>query len=110
MPSTNNIKDIIWDTTAPPPVTTGINLAASSEGKVMAYPNPCGSQVNFSSTNLSEQYVSIYDLTGRKMDEATMKNGKTTLNTSNYSNGVYLFMLSDQSGNVIDRGKFTVQK
>jgi hypothetical protein len=108
--TSSTVKDIIWDTTAPPPVTTGITIAGSSGGKINAYPNPCNSQVNFSSSNEAEQYLDIFDVTGRLLDKVEMKNGMATLNTGSYSNGVYIYTLTDQTGNQEDRGKFSVQK
>lgn len=107
--TTSTIKDIIWDTTAPPPVITGIT-AIHGSGKTMVYPNPCGAQVNFSTANMAEQYLAIFDLTGRQLDRIIMKNGMSSLNTNAYSNGLYMYTLTDQSGNVVDRGKFSVQK
>lgn len=108
--TSSTIKDLIWDTTAPPPVTTAINEMSSLGGNIHVYPNPCSSQVNFSSADKTEQYLTVYDVTGRKVDMTEMKNGLAMLNTNPYSNGVYIYLITDTSGNVTDRGKFTVSK
>ncbi|HTB32512.1 MAG TPA: T9SS type A sorting domain-containing protein [Bacteroidia bacterium] len=108
--TSSTIKDIIWDTTAPPPVTTAINEMRSSGRNINAYPNPCSSQISFSSADKTEQYLAVYDVAGRKIETTEMKNGLAMLNTASYSNGVYLYVLTDTSGNITGRGKFSVSK
>lgn len=107
--TTSNVKDIIWDTTAPAPVLTGLSELSNS-GKTYVYPNPASSRITIESANQPGLYLTIFDITGRKIDRTEMYNGKTVLNTSTYNNGVYIYTLTDPSGSLIDRGKFTVQK
>ncbi len=107
--TTSNVKDIIWDTNAPPPVLTGLNKVGSS-GKTFVYPNPCGNSLTIQSASTSDLYLTVFDITGREIDRAGMPNGKSILNTGTYTNGVYIYTVTDQAGIQIDRGKFTVQK
>lgn len=107
--TTSNVKDIIWDTTAPAPVTTSVNRI-SNQNVTIVYPNPCTTSAKFLTSAKNASTVSIFDISGRMIDRVSMKNGIATYNTSAFSNGMYLYEINDLSGNVIDRGKFSVQK
>ena len=98
------VKDIIWDASAPAGIktitqTTGINV----------YPNPCSTQITFQSANQNEQYVTIYDITGRQIEKADMKNGILNVNTAVYAKGMYLYKMTDTNGKSLGEGKFSVQ-
>ncbi|HTA28215.1 MAG TPA: T9SS type A sorting domain-containing protein [Bacteroidia bacterium] len=102
----DTINDVFWDASAPAP--TGIN-EISINNNVNVYPNPANNRINFVTGIKQDLYLSIYDLTGREMDKIAVKNGISTLNTNAYNNGIYLYSLTDNSGNLVDRGKFIVQ-
>ncbi len=101
-----NVVDLVWDTTAPFP--TSIN-EISIKNNINVYPNPANTQVTFMSSIKDIQYIAISDIAGRQLEKIAVKNGVYNLNTSSYSNGLYLYNVTDQSGNLLDRGKFTVQ-
>jgi hypothetical protein len=82
----------------------------SQQHNTRVYPNPCSSQVNFLYSAQSTMNIYVYDITGRQISQTEMLNGTASLNTSDYSNGMYLYRITDKSGNVLDNGKFTVQK
>jgi len=98
--------DIIWDASAPNP--TGIN-EISVKNSVNVYPNPANTQITFNTVSNASQYITIYDVTGRQLERVAVKNGISVLNTGAYSNGVYLFNVTDNSGILLDQGKFVVQ-
>lgn len=102
----DTIKDVIWDTTAKIP--SAINQI-SLKNSVNVYPNPANNQINFLTGVKGDLYISICDITGREMEKVAVKNGNAILNTSSYTNGLYLFNLTDSSGNLVDRGKFIIQ-
>ncbi len=105
-PSTGAYENLIWDTTAMP---LGIN-ELSYNSKVITYPNPCSSQITFQVTsNTQAQFIGVYDITGRLVDNIEMKNNMSVLNTNAYSSGMYLYTINDKNGNIIDRGKFMVK-
>ncbi len=105
-PTFDTIVDVVWDTNAPAP--TSIN-EISVANNVNVYPNPANNQINFVTGIKQDAYISIYDLTGRELDKVAVKNGMSALNTNTYNNGIYLYSLTDNSGNLLDRGKFIVQ-
>jgi hypothetical protein len=102
--NTTNVQNVIWDTNAPASVNE-----VSYNGKVSTYPNPCTSQITFTTTVNTLQYINVYDVTGRKVEQVEMKNGTTNVNTSVFAPGMYLYTLTDMNGSPLDRGKFMVK-
>jgi hypothetical protein len=99
------VKSFEWYAGKP----NGINEVSQAH-HTLVYPNPASTQVTFRFSAQNAQYISVYDLTGREITKAEMLNGTSVLNTSSFSNGLYLFRLTDKSGNVLDNGKFTIQQ
>lgn len=102
--TSNTVKSIVWDTTAP----AGIN-ELSITGKVSAYPVPCTSQITFTTTGNATGYINVYDIAGRKIEQVEMKNDMVNVNTGSYATGMYLYTMTDQNGNILDNGKFMVK-
>jgi Secretion system C-terminal sorting domain len=73
------------------------------------YPNPSSSLINIVvKSSKANGYVKIVDITGREIESSLFNNGKSQLNTSAYANGMYLYLITDMNGNLLDKGKFTV--
>jgi len=73
------------------------------------YPNPASSSINFVlNSGNANGYIKIIDLAGREIEATTFSNGRAKLNTSSYASGMYLYLMTDTSGNLLDNGKFTV--
>lgn len=107
--TSSTVKDVVWDTTAPAPL--GIN-EISTKSNVNVYPNPANTEVTFNiyaSAANGGKYITIYDITGRQLEQAEVKNRVAVVNTESYSNGVYLYSLTDNSGTLLDHGKFIIQ-
>ena len=86
----------------------GINeISHSAFTKV--YPNPCTTQITFSCSSSHARQISVFDVAGRELSSREIKNGLINLNTSSYSNGMYFYRVSNDSGTILDRGKFIVQ-
>jgi len=96
----------MWDTTAALP--SAINNI-SIKNNVNIFPDPANNQVNFITGVKQDAFIFIYDITGREIEKVAVKNSNAMLNTGSYSNGVYLYSLTDNSGNLLDQGKFVVQ-
>jgi hypothetical protein len=58
------------------------------------YPNPTFDKLNFSSTNSDDFNISIYDLLGKRVMEAT-KNVNSSLDISTLDSGIYILKLND---------------
>lgn len=76
------------------------------------YPNPATSYITF---DLQKGYqkgltITVFNFLGKKMTETPNVNEKTTLALTDFSRGVYIYHLTDQSGKVINTGKFQVSR
>ncbi len=80
--------------------------------KVKIYPNPASTYITFDLQKNFQKGLSIqiYHFLGRKMFETQNITEKTNINLSDYNRGVYIYHLRDQSGKLIDSGKFQVSK
>ncbi|MET3876174.1 hypothetical protein [Chitinophaga sp. OAE865] len=52
----------------------------------------------------------VYNFLGKKIDQLKGISSKTTVSLDNYYNGLYIFQLRDQRGNLVESGKFNVVK
>lgn len=89
-------------------VNAGINSISHSI-LTSVYPNPCKTEITFNCSSPDARQISVFDITGRQISTQEITNGILIMNTSAYSAGMYFYMVSDISGNVLDRGKFIVQ-
>ena len=76
------------------------------------YPNPATSYITF---DLQKGYqkgltITVFNFLGKKMTETPNVNEKTTLSLNEFTRGVYIYHITDQSGKVIDTGKFQVSR
>ena len=99
-------------------LTAGTSKAQDSRnpitgGPVLStYPNPATAYITF---DLQKGYqkgltIAVFNFLGKKMIERPNVAEKTTLSTTDFSRGVYIYHLIDQSGKVIDTGKFQVSR
>jgi hypothetical protein len=60
------------------------------------YPNPAKDEFVISVKDYSKvDFAEIYDVTGKKMDQIYIDKNATTVNSSNYSKGIYLVKFTD---------------
>lgn len=76
------------------------------------YPNPATSYITF---DVQKGYqkgftIAVFNFLGKKMIETPNVSEKTTLQLNEFNRGVYIYHLLDQSGKVIDTGKFQVSR
>lgn len=87
----------------------GVDNIQQDNAGVSVYPNPANTLVNIATKATSQTgYINVADITGREVETLPFNNGKAELNTSGYANGIYLYMITDMNGNLLDRGKFSV--
>ena len=69
-------------------------------------PNPVQDllTVSYDSTFAEELVLSVFTLDGKKVG-ATSFVGQTTLSANNWANGVYVYNITDNAGNIISTGK-----
>ena len=77
------------------------------------YPNPATSYINFTFDNtVDKSYtLQVYNFIGRKMNDVRITDTKITITLDdNYFRGLYIYQLRDQSGRIVESGKFQVSK
>jgi hypothetical protein len=79
---------------------------------VKLYPNPATSYVTFDfQKNFQKGFsIQLYSFLGKKMLESQAVNEKTTIDLADFNRGVYIYHLRDQTGKIIEQGKFQVTK
>ena len=82
-------------------------------GKVVKlYPNPATTYITFDlqKSNQKGMTIVVYNFLGKKMYESPNAAEKTTVSLTDFTRGVYIYHLVDQSGKVMDSGKFQVSR
>ncbi len=76
------------------------------------YPNPAVSTITFDFQNNPDKTYSLqlFNFLGKKVFEATNVTQKTIINLSDFFRGIYIFQLRDQSGKIVESGKFQVAR
>jgi hypothetical protein len=78
------------------------------------YPNPATSYINFTfDKTVDRSYtLQVYNFMGRKMVESRITDPtKLTITLDdNYLRGLYIYQLRDQTGRIVESGKFQVSK
>ena len=83
------------------------------EGRKMSlYPNPATSYITF---DIQKDYkkgltIVVFNFLGKKIAERQSVSEKTLVSLTDFNRGTYIYHLVDQSGKVIDIGKFHVAK
>lgn len=86
-------------------LATGINNVKASTTEVMAYPNPANNLLNIVAPEATSLVIS--DITGKSIYTGSINNGKSTINTESFVNGVYFYTLYNNTAK-LGVGKFTV--
>ena len=88
----------------------GIHSLQQPNIDLSVFPNPCNDFIQFNSTNNDVFKIAIYDATGNLVTNQLMQLGKTKINTSHFSNGIYLYLIEDKHHEIRKSGNFQVQK
>lgn len=87
-------------------LVTGIE--PNSELKINVYPNPAQDYVTIEFPLPVNASISFYDVFGRIVKKCTLNEFKTTINTSNFENGIYFYSI--YSDNYENNGKFVISR
>jgi len=72
-------------------------------GSMTAYPNPATDFINFSDLPPNAASIQITDVTGRQVMQANLSG---SVNVSNLKQGVYIYSITDNSGNTLETSRF----
>lgn len=85
-----------------------------ADGKVTHfYPNPATTYINFTfDKSVDKSYsLQIFNFMGRKMNDTRITDSKITITLDDaFLRGLYIYQLRDQSGRIVESGKFQVSK
>jgi fumarate reductase subunit C len=75
------------------------------------YPNPATTFINIELQKSLDKNCSflVYNFSGKKIIDMQVS-GRTRIDLTSYTRGVYIFQLKDRNGKTIEAGKFQVEK
>ena len=91
-------------------VTVGLKDAKASNTGLSVFPNPASSVVNFSTDNQEAYKVTIFDITGKAVASEFFEDNKSKLTISSLNNGIYLYTVTGHNNQVLNTGKFNVNR
>ncbi len=76
------------------------------------YPNPAKSfvQIQYKQSTPPPSSLVIYNFLGKKQLETNQPGTHVYLDLTSFNRGVYIFQFRDKNGQIIDSGKFQVEK
>lgn len=88
------------------------NRPAPDRPAVRFYPNPAVSFITFDFTRTVERNFTfqVYNFLGKKVFEQKDLQPKTTVDVSDYFRGIYIFQLRDNTGKIVETGRFQVAR
>jgi type IX secretion system substrate protein len=90
--------------------TTGVNNIADGLN-ITAGPNPTNGIFSIeNNSNAASLVLSLFDVTGRKMNEEKLAAGTNNLNFSGIPAGVYIYSIRNLDNAVVKTGKIVIQK
>lgn len=90
--------------------TVGINELHGNSLDLNVFPNPTTNFVNFSTPSVEAVKVIVFDMSGKALATEVIENGKSTINTTSFAGGVYMYHVTDKNNRILTTGKFTVSK
>ncbi|MFH1320640.1 MAG: T9SS type A sorting domain-containing protein [Bacteroidota bacterium] len=77
---------------------------------IHVYPNPAANELNVITSMQKEGVVRIYNIFGKQIKRVVLKGSTTKVNTSKLADGMYIYQVIDEEGNILKNGKFNVIK
>lgn len=80
------------------------------EPRMVVFPNPASTQVAFYifNHNLDKSQVSVVNMLGQQVFQAKTQR-RQTVDASDWSTGTYFYLLQDEDGQIIERGKLQIR-
>ncbi len=102
--STFYIDSLAWSG-----IVIGINDIDGKMNTVSVCPNPASNTVSIV-CSVKANLVEITDITGRKLGTYSMNNNKTTIQTTTFAKGMYIYNMLNDKQEIIHRGKFEIAR
>jgi trimeric autotransporter adhesin len=102
----NRIRKATKDTDT----VTGINELMAKSAEVRVFPNPSDGVFNLYLSNVSVQSkVEVFNYLGENIYQSKINSGNTEINLQNQSDGIYLYRVIEESGELVGEGKIVVE-
>lgn len=89
---------------------TGINELIAKNAMVRVYPNPGNGIFTMQLSGINgPSVVEIYNVMGQKVYTGSVNSTHTEMNLSNQSNGIYLYRVITENGELVGEGKIVIQ-
>ena len=73
-------------------------------------PNPASDHLEIQNVQNSKALFILYDVTGRKLEESKIENASNNVDLHSFSNGMYIYTLTDENNKALQSGKVVIQK
>jgi hypothetical protein len=87
-----------------------INESQKEDIQLSVFPNPATNLINFTTTSPEATKVIAYDITGKIIGTELIESGKSKMNTSNFTSGIYIYHVVGKNNQILKSGKFAVSK
>lgn|GEM_PF-522873 len=89
----------------------GVNNITANAAVVSVYPNPSNGNVTISVSGTSDKSsVEVYNTMGQLVYTGALASGNNSIDLNTKSNGVYLYRIVTETGDLIGSGKLVIQK
>lgn len=89
--------------------STGVQTIMAN-GSFSTFPNPAINAVTIKSTSEKAKNVMVYNVSGSLMNTYSLNGKLTSIDVSQYENGLYLYMVTDEHNSLLYTSKFSVSK
>lgn len=89
--------------------TTGIK-EENRKINFSVYPNPATDELYVKNSSNEAAKMHLFDVAGKKITELSISLNTTRTNISSYSQGVYLYTISDKNSEILHTGKFVITR
>jgi len=93
----------------PPPLTVNIEDISASKD-ITAFPNPASHHVLISTPDGKAAYIELRDFTGRLVSQVPVSSDQTQVSVQELPIGNYTYLLVDETGNYIKKGKLIISR
>jgi hypothetical protein len=91
-------------------VPTGISEVSSVKTTITLYPNPNRGRFNLHLSSTLQASVDIYSMLGEKVFSTKTTTTDTPMDLSNMPDGIYLFRVITNTGDLVKEGEFIIEK
>lgn len=88
----------------------GLEESPEKQPLVSVFPNPAKNSITFCTTAKRDGNIQIRDISGKLLSSTMLTDDKTSVNTSLFPAGIYIYEISDSENNLLQRGRFSVTK